>query len=124
MSIGIHNGCIGQHSAIHSHCQKAFFQDIIMLKTSLPRLFCLCSAFCLMAILTACGGNVDGATSAAAPVLAANAVNMPSADCEPQACQGLRIIDSNTETFRADGARRDALAASVARLDDAGIPAQ
>jgi hypothetical protein len=30
----------------------------------------------------------------------------------------LRIVDSNAETFRADSARRDALALAVAKLDD------
>jgi hypothetical protein len=71
---------------------------------------------CFLTCLTACGGNADGAS--AAPARAANVSQAPVADCEPQACQGLRIIDSNAETFRADAARRDALALAVARLDN------
>jgi len=89
-----------------------------MLTSSLPRLFSLCSLCCAVAGLTACGGNADPAASAPTPVLAASVSHMPTADCEPEACQGLRIIDSNTESFRADAARRDALAAAVARLDN------
>ena len=74
-------------------------------------LFSLCALLCTTAGLTACGGAVD------ATVKPATAAHMPAADCEPQACQGLRIVDSNAETFRADSARRDALAARVAKLD-------
>lgn len=87
-----------------------------MFTSTLPRLFALFSFSCL---LTACGGNVDTAavTATAAPVLAANTVHMPTADCAPQACQGLRIIDGNAETFRADNARREALALAVARAE-------
>lgn len=89
-----------------------------MFTSALPRLFAVFSFAC---VLTACGGNVDTApitaTATAAPVLAANTVHMPMADCEPQACQGLRIIDSNAETFRADNARREALALAVARAE-------
>ena len=87
-----------------------------MFTSALPRLFAVFSFACM---LTACGGNVDTApvTATAAPVLAANSVHMPMADCEPQACQGLRIIDSNAETFRADNARREALALAVARAE-------
>lgn len=58
--------------------------------------------------LAACGG-ADPTSS----VYAA----MPVADCEAQACRGLRIVDSNAETFRADNARRAALAQAVAQLD-------
>lgn len=79
-------------------------------------MFTTCSrltALLALACLTACGGNVD----APATVLAATAAHTPAADCEPQACHGLRIIDSNAETFRADSARRDALALAVAKLD-------
>lgn len=72
---------------------------------------------CVLASLTACGANPEAAP--AAPALAASVSHTPVADCEPQACQGLRIIDSNAETFRADAARRDALAMAVARLDTA-----
>jgi len=88
-----------------------------MLTPVLPRPFSLCFLLCALAGLTACGGGDEPASSAAAPAYAAGAVQMPVADCEPQACQGLRIIDSNAETFRADAARRDALAVAVANLD-------
>jgi hypothetical protein len=96
-----------------------------MLTTSLPRLFSLCSLLCALAGLTACGGNMDATsvTASAAPVLAASVAQAPVADCEPQACQGLRIIDSNAETFRADAARRDALAMAVAQFDNHAVPA-
>jgi hypothetical protein len=88
-----------------------------MLTSSLPRLLALLS----LAFLTACGGgNPDSAP--AATVLAATVTHTPVADCEPQACQGLRIIDSNAESFRADSARRDALAMAVARLDNGAAP--
>lgn len=72
------------------------------------------TALVSLACLTACGANVD---TPPATVLAANVTHTPVADCEPQACHGLRIIDSNAESFRADSARRDALAQAVARLD-------
>lgn len=81
---------------------------------ALPRLLAALSFAC---VLTACGGNVDTGAIRAAPVLAATSAHMPVADCEPQACQGLRIIDSNAETFRADNARREALALAVARVE-------
>jgi len=73
------------------------------------------TALLALAGLTACGGNIDAPPSAT--VLAASVAHTPVADCEPQACHGLRIIDSNAETFRADSARRDALALAVARMD-------
>jgi hypothetical protein len=88
---------------------------------SLPRLAALLS----LVLLTACGGNPD---TAPAPVTALAArtslTHMPVADCEPQGCHGLRIIDSNAETFRADAARRDALARAVAAVDTGATPAQ
>ena len=84
---------------------------------SLPRLFFTCSLLCALTGLTACGDGAAPASQAAVPAYAATAVQMPAADCEPQACQGLRIIDSNAETFRADAARRDALAMAVANMD-------
>lgn len=86
-----------------------------MSTTSLPRLLSLCTLLCTAAGLSACGGAVDATVT---PTFAASASHMPVADCEPQACQGLRIVDSNAETFRADSARRDALALTVAKLDD------
>jgi hypothetical protein len=85
-----------------------------MFTTTLPRLLAAVSLACA---LTACGANVDTTATAATPVLAASATHMPVADCEPQACQGLRIIDSNAETFRADNARREALAQAVDKMD-------
>ena len=94
-----------------------------MLTSSLPRLFSAVSLLCALASLTACGGNVDAALPAT-PALSAHTASTPVADCEPQACQGLRIIDSNAETFRADGARRDALAMAVAKLDSDAAPLQ
>lgn len=84
---------------------------MIMSAATLPRFLFLCTLCCALA---ACGANVESAS----PALAAHAARTPAADCEPQACQGLRIIDSNAETFRADSARRDALSMAVARLDD------
>jgi hypothetical protein len=90
-----------------------------MFTSTLTRLF---AALSLAAALTACGSNVETATPA--PVLAAAISHMPVADCEPQACQGLRVIDGNVETFRADNARREALALAVARMDDGASPAQ
>jgi hypothetical protein len=59
----------------------------------------------LVALLAACGGaSHDSAPDQAAPLM----VNMPAADCEPQACKGLRIIDGNAEAFRLDAQRRAA----------------
>lgn len=78
------------------------------MKTTLLRCFLL---LCASASLTACGAG-----TATAPDRA-RVANMPVADCEAQACRGLRIVDANAETFRADSARRDALAAAVARLE-------
>lgn len=95
-----------------------------MLTSALPRLFSACSLLCALTGLTACGGGAELAPSSAAPAYAATAVQMPVADCAPQACQGLRIIDSNAETFRADAARRDALAIAVAQADDHSTLAQ
>lgn len=92
-----------------------------MFSQALPRLLIALSVACA---LTACGGNVETTVSAPAPVLAAAAIHMPAADCEAQACQGLRIIDSNAETFRADNARREALALAVASMDSGAQPAQ
>jgi hypothetical protein len=94
------------------------------MNTTLPRLAILVG----LISLTACGGNPD-ATPAPAPATtlaasASSATHMPVADCEPQGCRGLRIIDSNAETFRADAARRDALALAVAKLDNRAAPAQ
>lgn len=80
--------------------------------TRLSPLSLLLSLLCCT--LSACGASGESS----APALAASATRTPAADCEPQACQGLRIIDSNAETFRADHARRDALAATVAQLDN------
>jgi hypothetical protein len=83
---------------------------------ALSRLFCLCTYVVALAGLTACGNNLD----TAAPThtaRAASVAHMPVADCEPQACQSMRIIDSNAETFRVDSARRDALALAVASLE-------
>jgi hypothetical protein len=97
---------------------STFISPRIMSTSALPRLFSLC---CLLA-LTACGANTE--TSAPATALAATATHTPVADCEPQACQGLRIIDSNAETFRADSMRRDALALAVARMDNGNPSAQ
>jgi len=81
----------------------------------LPRLLSFSFALSVSAGLAACGGAGNATVP---PALAANVAHMPVADCEPQACQGMRIVDSNAETFRADSARRDALAVAVARLDD------
>ena len=86
-----------------------------MATTILPCLLSIGFLLCAGAGLSACGGGVD-ATVHSAP--AARVAAVPVADCEPQACQGLRIIDSNAETFRADSARRDALAVSVAKLEE------
>jgi len=85
-----------------------------MSTTFLSRLLSICFLLCTSAGLTACGGAVDATVH---PTFAANVTHMPVADCEPQACQGLRIVDSNAETFRADSARRDVLALTVAKLD-------
>jgi hypothetical protein len=85
----------------------------IMPTTNLPSLLSIGFLLCASAGLSACGGAVDAAVKPAS-----GAAPMPVADCAAQACQGLRIIDSNAETFRADSARRDALAASVAKLDN------
>ena len=82
----------------------------IMLTYAPPRLLAAVSLTCA---LGACGGTPP---PAAAPVLAASSGHMPAADCEPQACQGLRIIDSNAETFREDNDRRAALALAVASV--------
>lgn len=100
-----------------------------MMISALPQLpstsFSHVLALLCLASLTACGGNFEAAPAAAttpATALAASASRTPVADCEPQACQGLRIIDSNAESFRADGARRDALALAVAKLDTGATP--
>jgi hypothetical protein len=95
---------------------------------SLTRLLSIFPLLCALASLTACGGGVgaspDTAMSATASVVVASAAPMPVADCAPQACAGLRIIDSNAETFRVDSARRDALALAVAKLDSEPYPVQ
>jgi hypothetical protein len=95
---------------------------------SLPRLLSIFPLLCALAGLTACGGSVDAGPnttmSATASVVVANAAPMPVADCAPQACAGLRIIDSNAETFRVDSARRDALALAVAKLGGEPYPVQ
>lgn len=94
---------------------------------ALPRLATFATFFNLatLVFLTACGGNPDAATAPATNLAASTSItHMPVADCEPQGCHGLRIIDSNAETFRADAARRDALAQAVARLDTGASPAQ
>jgi hypothetical protein len=93
-----------------------------MFTPALTRLFSACSLFCVVAGLTACGGSAEMVSAAPVSALAATVSHMPVADCEPQACQGLRIIDSNTETFRADNARREALAMAVARMDNDTAP--
>jgi len=88
---------------------------------SLPRVAALLS----LVLLTACGGNPDTAPAPVTALAASTSItHMPVADCEPQGCNGLRIIDSNAETFRADTARRDALARSVAALDTGAARAQ
>jgi hypothetical protein len=87
-----------------------------MFTSTLSRLVSATSLLCALASLAACGANVDTTAAVAAPALAASSTHMPVADCEPQACQGMRIIDSNAETFRADSARRDALASAVAGM--------
>lgn len=88
---------------------------------SLPRLAALLS----LVLLTACGGNLDTAPAPVTALAASTSItHMPVADCEPQGCHGLRIIDSNAETFRADAARRDALARAVAALDTGAARAQ
>lgn len=86
--------------------------DHAIMLTSFPQLTIVLALACL----SACGGNVDAPPSPAL-ALAADAAQIPVADCEPQACRALRIIDSNAETFRADSARRDTLALAVATLD-------
>jgi hypothetical protein len=86
-----------------------------MATTILPCLLTVGFLLCAGVGLSACGGAVEATVH---PAPAASVAAVPVADCEPQACRGLRIIDSNAETFRADSARRDALAATVARLDD------
>jgi hypothetical protein len=89
--------------------------------SSVPRVAVLLG----LLFLTACGGDPDAPSPATAFTASASSVTrMPVADCEPQGCHGLRIIDSNVETFRADAARRDALAQAVARLDTGATPAQ
>lgn len=86
---------------------------------SLPRVLSLC----YLLAMTACGANVENAAPAMPTALAAAASHTPAADCEPQACQGLRIIDSNAETFRADSKRREALALTVAQMEASAVPA-
>lgn len=93
------------------------------------------AAAALLSLLTACGGSdfeastpvADAATPAgpvidspsASDALAAvepppsNGQN-PTPDCQPENCQGLRIIDGNAEAYR-----HDAMARSAA---DAGSP--
>ncbi|MDQ2820610.1 MAG: hypothetical protein M3Y65_09470 [Pseudomonadota bacterium] len=68
----------------------------------------------LACTVNACRGADDAAPFAAAPVLAATTVHIPAADGKLQACQGVRIIDSHGDTFRADNARREALALAMA----------
>jgi len=57
----------------------------------------------VLAILVGCGG----VNSVDAPVRATTTSNMPKADCEPQNCQGLRIIDGNAEAYRLDALRKN-----------------
>jgi len=88
---------------------------------SLPRVAALLS----LVLLTSCGGDPDTAPAPVTALAASTSItHMPVADCEPQGCQGLRVIDSNAETFRADAARRDALARAVAALDTGAARAQ
>jgi hypothetical protein len=78
-----------------------------------------------LVFLTACGGSPEGVNPPPTTLAASTSItHMPVADCEPQGCHGLRIIDSNAETFRADAARRDALQQAVARLDTGASLAQ
>lgn len=42
---------------------------------------------------------------------------LPIANCTLQAYQGVRIIDSHGDTFRADNARREAPAMAVSRVE-------
>ncbi len=66
----------------------------------------------LLALLTACGGGdiapgADPITTAAVKVSQHVAAGeQPVADCEPERCAGLRIIDGNAEAWRVDSQRR------------------
>ena len=66
----------------------------------------------LLALLTACGGgdiapDADPVTAAAVKVSQQVAAGeQPVADCEPEHCAGLRIIDGNAEAWRVDSQRR------------------
>jgi hypothetical protein len=55
----------------------------------------------VLAILVGCGG----VNSVDTPAIATTS-NMPRPDCEPQNCQGLRIIDGNAEAYRVDALRK------------------
>lgn len=93
------------------------------------KLFALRSAAAatLLSLLTACGGSaldagspVAESTTLARPVMDASAAEIaaiepppsndqvPTADCQPENCQGLRIIDGNAEAFRFDAMSRSA----------------
>ena len=67
-------------------------------------------AAALLALLTACGGNItpdtSAATTAAVKVSQQVAVGeQPVPDCQPENCAGLRIIDGNAEAWRVDSQR-------------------
>ena len=85
----------------------------------------LLSVLSLAGALTGCGGQyaIDPAaapsvtvpaTGGAAPAVTVPATaasglasgTMPVADCAPEDCAGLRIIDGNAEAWRIDAARR------------------
>ena len=68
-------------------------------------------AAALLALLTACGGDIPpdtvAVTTAAVKVSQQVAVGeQPVADCQPEHCAGLRIIDGNAEAWRVDAMRR------------------
>jgi hypothetical protein len=70
------------------------------------------AAVFLLSLLTACGGSDFKAGAPMAQAAAASAQN-PAPDCQPENCQGLRIVDGNAETYRFDAARRTAAEAGA-----------
>ncbi|WP_020653527.1 hypothetical protein [Massilia niastensis] len=55
---------------------------------------------------TASASSAAAAPAASAPVASVASANMPVADCEPEGCSSLRIIDGNAEAYRIDAQRR------------------
>jgi hypothetical protein len=76
----------------------------------------------LLSLLSACGGTdpqpqepVQGTAAPRTEQVAEQQIfQNPVPDCQPENCEGLRIIDGNAEAYRADRMRRAAAEAGGA----------